>query len=141
VPAGKTVEHDVVEEQNTNWPKELLSAEDKELEEVAATAGVSPAVREALTRVVRDRKAASQTEQELAELRRRQTALKEEQDRLRLHLEKLPANSAPQKRALEKFDKADVQLDKVREQIEAKLEAARKQQQQLEGYARGLNLK
>jgi hypothetical protein len=140
VPAGKTIEQAVVEEQTGFTSKELLACNDGQLEALAGSAGVSKAVKEALTRVVADRRSIARVTGQLADLQKQRQEAMAEQDRLRLHVEKLPAGSAAQKRALARYDKLDAELDRLPEQIRDRQERAHKQQQQLESYVKGLKV-
>jgi hypothetical protein len=140
VPAGKTIEQAVVEEMTSSSSQDLLALDDEPLKQLILSPGLTKALKDALGKVVRDRRALGTVMQELVELRKHHQVLTAEQDKQRLHLEKLPANSAAQKRALEKFDKLDAKLDKLQEQIRDRLEAVKKQQQQLDSYAKGLNI-
>jgi hypothetical protein len=62
------------------------------------------------------------------------------QTRVRSNIEKLPTTSGAYKRALEKLDKQEAQIDKLQMQIEQKQEEEKKQTQEYEDYLAGLTV-
>jgi len=134
VPAGKSFVREVAEER-TRLEKTWLYGmnEDKYQLLVRATV-VSPKLREALKHTDERMNRLTDTKREQAQLQTQLLTVTQEQVRIRSSLDKIPANSALQKRYLEKLDKQETQIEKLQAQIEEKQEAAKKQQKELEQY-------
>ncbi|HKB37946.1 MAG TPA: hypothetical protein VKD72_15980, partial [Gemmataceae bacterium] len=140
VPAGKTVEHKVVEEQNRLTRMALSTADDRVVTLFAGSRVTAPKVKDALQKAIELRAKLATTKRDLAQLEKQLKSITDEQPRLRSNIEKLPTTSGAYKRALEKLDKQEAQIDKLQVQIEQKQEEEKKQLQEYEDYLAGLTV-
>src|SRR5262249_23168339 len=140
VPAGKTVEHKVVEEQMRQTRLALSTADDRGVRPFASSNVTAPKVKDALQKAVELRNTLSATKRDLAQVEKQLKAITDEQPRLRANIEKLPPTSAAHKRALEKLDKQETQIEKLQMQIEQKQEEEKKQTQAYEDSLAGLTV-
>src|SRR5262249_57895768 len=130
VPAGKTVTHSVTEETGTVKNHELAKVADSELVTWMNATGVKPAVRDALARVLTQKRRLGALHQEVKDLEGRVQTRLLEQERLRVQAEQLPAASAARKAMLEQADQAEQQLAKQRTQLREQLAAELKSRQE-----------
>jgi hypothetical protein len=141
VPAGKTVEQQVVETSASSTSIELAKITDGQLDQLIARPRVSKPVHDALAKFRDQRRSLARLRLELAELQRQRQTLLSDQDRARLNLEKLPAGSAPQKKALERFEQTETQLEKLTEQLRDKTASEKKLQEEHEGHVKDLTVR
>jgi hypothetical protein len=140
VPAGKTVEQQVVEEQMRRTQLALATTDDRVVRVFLASRVTAPKVKEALQKAVELRNKQAATKRELAHLEKQLKGINDDQVRLRANIEKLPNTSAAHKRSLEKLDKQETQIEKLQEQIQKKQEEEKQQQQEYEDYLTGLTV-
>jgi hypothetical protein len=140
IPAGKSLVRDVIEER-TRLEKTWLYGMNEDRYKLLVRATVaSPKLREALRQTEERTTRLTDTRGELARLQTQLQAVTQEQNRIRTSLDKVPANSALQKRYLEKLDKQETQIEKLQTQIEEKQETAKKQQKEVEEFIAGLSV-
>ena len=140
VPAGKSVEQQVVEEQMRRTQLALATTDDRVVRVFLASRVTAPKVKESLQKAVDLRNQEAATKRELAHLEKQLKAINDDQVRLRANIEKLPPTSAAYKRSLEKIDRQEPQIEKLQEQIQKKQEEEKKQRQDYEDYLAGLTV-
>jgi hypothetical protein len=130
VPAGKTVVHEVVEEQSLMENLAISDAEETAVRLLINHEVASPRVREGLKKALELRSKLVATRAEEIALENRLKAFTEDQFRLRANLERMPKDSAAYKRYIDKFDKQETEVEKLQAQIaktQETLQAGRKE--------------
>jgi hypothetical protein len=140
VPAGKTVQQAVVEEQVRHKQVVLSSGEDGLVKVYLASPVVSPKVKEALRQAVALRDKVAAARRDLGHVEGQLKAITDDQKRLRENIERLPKESDAYKRYLRKFDTQETQIEKLQAQIQQKQEERRKRQAEYEDYLAGLTV-
>jgi hypothetical protein len=140
VPAGKSVTHEVVEEQSRVDQVALNSGDDRTVRVFLNSQVTSAPVKEALQKATALRLKLSDTQNEIAQLQGQLKAITEDQVRLRANFERLPPSSAAYKRYLEKFDTQETEIEKLQAQIKKLQETEKGQQKDYEGYLAALTV-
>src|SRR5262249_18697351 len=104
LPAGKSLTHEVVEEQARVDRVALNSNDDRAVRIFVSSQVTSPQAKEGLQKAMGLRARLSETQTELGQLQAQLKAITDDQVRLRANFERLPPTSAAYKRYLEKFD-------------------------------------
>ena len=134
VPAGKTVVHEVVEEQRLVEDLGIGSADETALRLLLTQDAAGPQVREGLKKALELRAKLAATHTESMALENRLKAFTEDQVRLRANLERMPKDSAAYKRYIEKFDKQETEVEKLQEQIARTQEILQARQKEFDDY-------
>jgi hypothetical protein len=140
VPAGKSLTHQVVEEQSRSDLIALTAKTGQELRIFLQSPVPSARVKEALEQAASLHGKLIDTQRQLTELQEQLKAISEDQARLRLNFERLPSTSAAYKRYLEKFDTQETDIEKLQKEIKKLQEAAKNQQKGYEEYLAGLTV-
>src|SRR5262249_52718653 len=122
VPAGKTVQQIVVEEQGRRKQLVLSSGEDGLVKVYLANPVVSPKVKEALRQALALRDKVAAARRDLGQVEGQLKVITDDQKRLRENIERLPKESDAYKRYLKKFDTQETQIEKLQAQIQQKQE-------------------
>jgi hypothetical protein len=134
VPAGKTVVHDVVEEQSRVEDLAISDADETAVRLLITNDVAGPRVREGLKKALELRSKLGATRAESTALENRLKAFTEDQVRLRANLERMPKDSAAYKRYIEKFDKQETEVEKLQAQIAKTQENLHAAQKEFEDY-------
>src|SRR5262249_29877302 len=134
VPAGKTVVHEVVEEQSRGEGLAISDADEKAVRLLIAQDAASPRVREGLKKALELRSKLAAARAESTALENRLKAFTEDQVRLRANLERMPKDSAAYKRYIEKFDKQETEVEKLQEQLAKAQENLQASQKDFDDY-------
>jgi hypothetical protein len=141
VPAGKAVQHSVSEEKVQTTPLQIDGIDIVQLRKLIAHPPVSKAVKEAIEDVIARRLKLETALREVGRLRGTLQELDAEQGRLRTNLDKLPKGSAAHKRALEKFDLVETQIEKHRAQLKERAATETKLRTENEAFVKGISAK
>ncbi len=140
VPAGKSVTHEVIEEQARVDHVALNSGDDRMVRVFLRSQVPSAAVKEALQKAAALRGKLSETQAELGQLQGQLKAITDDQVRLRANFERLPPTSDAYKRYLKKFDTQETEIEKLQDDIK-KLQVTEKGQlKEYEDYLAGLTV-
>jgi len=101
---------------------------------------VSPAVKEALQKVVSLRDRFNQTTAERSRREQRTNEISQEQARIRENMTRLSQTSDLYTRYVKKLDEQETELEKLRQEIETLKDTERKQQQELNAYLLNLDV-
>jgi hypothetical protein len=140
VPAGKSVTHEVVEEQSRVDQVALNSNDDRTVRVFLNSPVTSPQVKEALHKAAALRGKLSDTQHQLGQLQGQLKAITEDQVRLRANFERLPPTSAAYKRYLEKFDTQETEIEKLQADIKKLQETEKAQRKEYEDYLAALTV-
>ncbi len=140
LPAGKSLTHEVVEEQARVDRVALNTNDDRTVRVFINSQVTSAKAREALQKAMALRATLSETQTELGQLQGQLKAITEDQVRLRANFERLPPSSAAYKRYLEKFDTQETEIEKLQDQIKKLKETEKGQQKEYESYLAGLTV-
>src|SRR5262249_7247504 len=136
VPAGKSVKHEVVEEQSVSDLTSLSAADEKDtvVKLFLNSTVSSPKVKDALRKAVDLRHKLHGTQSERAAVEKQLKDITEEQGRLRANLDKVPPTSAVYKRYLEKFDTQETEIEKLQVQIKQLVAKEKEEKKEFEDY-------
>jgi hypothetical protein len=140
LPAGKSLTHEVVEEQSRVDRVALNTNDDRAVRVFINSQVTSAKTKEALQKAMGLRATLSETQTELGQLQGQLKAIAEDQTRLRANFERLPSTSAAYKRYLEKFDTQETEIEKLQEQIKKLQETEKGQKKEYESYLAGLTV-
>jgi hypothetical protein len=140
VPAGKSVTHEVVEEQSRVDQLALNSNDERTVRVFLNSSVTSAPVKEALTKASGLRMKLADTQNEIAQLQGQLKAITEDQVRLRANFERLPPTSAAYKRYLEKFDTQETEIEKLQGQVKKLQETEKGQRKEYEDYLAALTV-
>jgi hypothetical protein len=132
--SGASLVRDVVQEKSRQTSSLLLGLKEDRVGLLLRSTVVTAKLKEALQKGIELQNRLSTAQRELSQVQSQYQTVVQEQGRLRSNLDKVPANSALQKRYLDKLDKLETQLEKLQAQIEEKQEQTRSQQKELESY-------
>jgi hypothetical protein len=140
LPAGKTADLDVVEEQDVTQAVQLTNADDQQIRFFLQQPVLSKAVREALEKAADLHGKLSATQRDLEQVKRQLSQIEADQGRLRENLKATPATAAAYKRYLNKLDAQEAELEKLqaqRDQLQGQEHQAR---QNLDSFLMALNV-
>jgi chromosome segregation ATPase len=127
LPAGKTVELEVIEERTIEQEVVLTGADDQTVWRYVSGAAASPALKEALAKATELKSRWEATRREISQAESQLKAITDDQARLRANLERVPPTSEAYKRYLKKFDEQETEIEKLQDAIR-KLQATEQQQ-------------
>jgi hypothetical protein len=140
VPAGKTIVHEVVEEQ-TRVDQLAINANDENTTRIFLNSTVtSVKVKDALQKAIALQGKLNDTRTELAKVREKLKAVTEDQARVRANFDKLPRDSEPYKRYLKKIETLEDEIEKYQAEITKGDEAQKVQEKELMDYLVTLNV-
>jgi hypothetical protein len=132
VPAGKSVQWQVVEELSRLDQINLNAADDQTIRLFLKNPVATGEAQKALTDVLNQRMKLADTQRELAAVQQQLKDITEDQGRLRANLDKVPPTSAAYKRYLEKFDKQEPVIEKLQDEIKEMQNTVKTLQKELE---------
>ena len=141
VPAGKSMTHEVVEEQaraSTRW--RCSSNDDRAVRIFLNSQVTSAKVKEALEKAAGLRGKLSETQTELGQLQTQLKAITDDQVRLRANFERLPPTSEAYKRYLKKFDTQETEIEKLQDDIKKMQTTEKSQTREYEDYLAGMSV-
>jgi hypothetical protein len=138
-PAGKTVQRRVSEETVRTTSLPLSNTPAAHLKTVIGRSETSKAVKELLVEVLFRREKLDTIEKEADAARSELGERQGEQDRISANLTRLPQGSAAHKRALEKFDQLETQIEKLKAEHREKTAGAKKLRAEYLTYVSKLN--
>jgi hypothetical protein len=140
VPAGKTVNLDVVEERPVVQQVTLTNSDDQTVLRYLSGATASRALKDALAKAVDLKHKLEATRRDIAQAERQLKAILDDQARLRANLERVPPTSEAYKRYLKKFDDQEIEIEKLQDTIK-KLQATEfEQRKAYEDYLANLSV-
>ncbi len=140
VPAHETVELPVRFEMVTTQSVELTNLNTDRIRFYIRARTISPAVREALQRVITLQEALNKATHEVRQTKTRLDEQVDQQARIRQNLKTLPQNSDVYRRQLEKFDRIETQIEKLQAQLAEAREAQAQTRKRLEHYLTTLSV-
>jgi hypothetical protein len=140
VPSGQFRRHEVVEEHDSLKMFALLNKDEKEIELLLAGGPISPQVKDALQKAATLRKNLNDAFRELTRIQEELRVVQEDQNRLRQDLKAVPADSAIQRRYLEKLEKQESQIEKLQDQAKNQKQLYENQGKEYQDYLAGLNV-
>jgi hypothetical protein len=139
VAAGKTVQHEIIEEKEENGKRAVAEiadiVDDPGVRYIVSQSATSEKVKEALAQATALKTKLSAAQQESAQKERRLKEISDDQARLRANLKEVPPASEAYKRYVKKFDAQESEIEQLQEAIKKLQEHERKQR---EGYAKFL---
>jgi hypothetical protein len=138
VAAGKTLRRTVTEEKVSTSIGEIEKSDTPYLREIMKAPAMSKKVREALEKVIERRGKLESANRAAAEVSAVVRDGRAEQTRLRDNLARLPQGSAAHKRSLEKFDRLEVQLEKVQAEQDEKRAVAERLRKEYQTFLSAL---
>jgi len=140
VPAGKTVNFDVVEERLVDQKVVLTDADDQTVLRYLSGTAITADVKAALEKA-RDLKAKLHaTLREKARTERQLKVIVDDQARLRANLERVPAGTEAYQRYLKKFDEQEVEIEKLQDAIKRLVTAEFEQRQAYDDFLANLSV-
>ncbi len=140
VPAGKSLTHEVVEEQARVDQVALRSNDDRAVRIFLNSQVTSAKVKDALEKASGLRGKLSDTQNELGQLRTQLKAITDDQVRLRANFERLPPSSEAYKRYLKKFDTQETEIEKLQDDIKKLQTTEKSQMKDYEDFLAGMNV-
>jgi hypothetical protein len=137
---GKPVTFEVEEEHPTSQTIALNSLDDNAMGLYIKAAVVSPAVKEALTEVVKRKALIQQMANQRQELERQVQVVDQEQNRIRGNMAQLGKDSELFRRYEVKFTKQEDEVERLREKITATIAEEQKLRKEFEAFLINLNL-
>lgn len=134
VPAGKTVEQKITEEQMRVTQFALNFKDDQKVRVLLASTVTPEKVKKALEKATEYRNKQASLSKELAQVEKQLRSITEDQTRMRANLDKVPPSSAAYKRYLEKFDKQETEIEKLQKTITAHQEALKELEIEYEDF-------
>jgi hypothetical protein len=119
----------------------LLNKESKEIDLLLAGASVNPQIKEALLKAETLRMRLSDASRNLFLFQERLRAIQEDQSRINMNLKVVAANSAVQRRYLEKLENQESQIEKLQDEIRNQKQLQEKHAKEYEDYLAGLNVR
>jgi hypothetical protein len=138
--AGKSLTHQVVEEQVRVDTLAINASDDKAIRVFLNSNVTSPKVKTALQQAMSLRSKLTETQRELAQTDKQLKAITDDQARLRANMREVPQTSAAYKRYLEKFDTQETEIERLQALIKKQQEAEKGQQKEYEDYLANLNV-
>jgi len=140
VPAGKSLTHEVVEEQARVDQVALNSNADHMVRVFLNSQVTSAKVKDALEKAAALRGKLSGTQSELGQLQTQLKTITDDQVRLRANFERLPPTSDAYKRYLKKFDTQETEIEKLQEDIKKLHVTEKGQLKEYEDYLAALTV-
>jgi hypothetical protein len=140
VPAGKSLTHEVVEEQSRVDQLALNANADHTVRVFLRSAVPSARVKEALEKATGLRGKLSETQAQLGQLQGQLKGITDDQVRLRSNFERLPPTSDAYKRYLKKFDTQETEIEKLQDDIKRLQTTEKGQLKEYEDYIAGLTV-
>jgi hypothetical protein len=140
VPAGKSLTHEVVEEQSRVDQLALRSNDDRAVRIFLNSQVTSAKVKESLEKAAGLRGKLSETQAELGQLQTQLKAITDDQVRLRANFERLPPTSEAYKRYLKKFDTQETEIEKLQEDTKKLQSTEKNQMKEYEDYLASLTV-
>ncbi len=137
---GETASREIVEERYRFDDTLLQSLGERGMHYFIDNKAASPAVKDALRKVLALRQKLAETQKHRSECEQQLKGIADEQARLRANLEKLPATSAAYKRYLEKFDAQETEIEKLQGQIKHDQASERQRQQEYDQFLANLTV-
>jgi hypothetical protein len=140
VPAGKTVNLEVVEERPVVHEVTLFDSDDQTVLRYVSSTVASGALKRAVTEAMRLKGQLVATRREIAQAERELAAITADQARLRANMERVPPTSEAYKRYLKKFDEQETEIEKLQAAIKALRATEHRQRKAYEDYLANLNV-
>ena len=140
VPAGKSLTHEVVEEQSRLDQLALNSNDNRTVRIFLNSQVTSAKVKESLQKAAGLRGKLSETQSALGQLQTQLKAITDDQVRLRANFERLPPTSEAYKRYLKKFDTQETEIEKLQDEIKSLQTTEKGQLKEYEDYLAGLTV-
>ena len=140
VPAKETVSQKVVLERLADQSVMLMSVGLDDIRIYLRARVISPAVKDALEKVIALRTELDDLTRRRGDLERQVNEAVQEQGRVRENLKTLQQNTDPYQRQLKKFDELETQIGDVRKQIETARQQEEQKRQALNAYLLSLNI-
>jgi hypothetical protein len=141
VPAGGSLRETVTEERTDRTAESLTWMKDERVRETMHLPQAGKEMRQALARVLDYRARQAKLAEETAGIHSATDAALKEQQRLRTNLGKLPEGSAAYKRHLEKFDREETEVERLRKQAGDKHDAEQKLQKEYAAFLASLTVR
>jgi hypothetical protein len=140
VPAGQSLTRSVTQEKTWGGGTSLMAMDDATVGGLLRSSAASPKLREALRQLIDYKARLAAMQRELDDLGLQYRAVTADQGRVRSSLEKVPANTALQKRYLEKLDQQETQIEKLQGRIDETNAREKKERKELEQYVEKLTV-
>jgi hypothetical protein len=140
VPAGKEAKQVVSEERDLRTQVHLTNLDDPSMKVFLTSTVPSPAVKAALQKAGELKWQLARTQQEIQNVQRELSAIKQDQPRLRQNLEKIPGTDPLAKRILEKLNTQETEIEKYEAQLKQLQAQADQQRKDYEAYLAGLTV-
>jgi hypothetical protein len=140
LPAGKTGDLEVVEEQDVTQTVQLTNSDEQQIRFFLNQQVLSKAVREALEKAIGLRGQLAGTQRDLEQTNRQIAQITADQGRLRENLKATPATANAYKRYLEKLDTQEVELEKLQAQRDQLQVQEHQSRTAFESYLMALNV-
>ena len=134
VAPGKTESKTITEERTLGEQVRITNFNDNQLQFFISQTVVSQKVKDGLKQAMALRFALQKAQQEVSELERQLKVITDDQARLRANLREMPSTAAAYKRYLEKFDKQEVEIEKLQGDIEKQRKVVFNQNKEFEDY-------
>ena len=141
VAPGKTETKTISEEQTIGEQVRISNFGDNQLQFFISQPIVSDKVKDGLKEAMTMRFAMLKSQRDVSELERQLKIITDDQERLRKNLREVPSTSAAYKRYLEKFDKQEVEIEKLQADIEKQKKVVFAQNKEFEDYLNHFNAK
>jgi hypothetical protein len=140
VPAGQSLTRTITQEKTWGGNTSLMGMDDATIGQLLRSSVASPKLREALRQIIEYKTRLGDTQRELGDLRSQYQTVTEDQSRVRSSLDKVPANTALQKRYLEKLDQQETQIEKLQARIGEMTAKEKTQRKEMEQYVEKLTV-
>ena len=134
VAPGKTESKTITEERTLGEQVRITNLDDNRIQFFLNQTIVSQKVKDGLKQAMALRLAAHKAQNDVNELERQLKVITDDQARLRANLKEMPSTAAAYKRYLEKFDKQEVEIEKLQGDIEKQRKVVFNQNKEFEDY-------
>jgi hypothetical protein len=140
IPANSFQQLQVTEEHDTLNMIALLTPDEKEIDLLFAGNSLHPALKEAVQKTRALRQRLNDLSGDITRIQEELRVIQEDQNRIRLDLKSVPADSAVQRRYLEKLEKQESQIEKLQDELKTHKTTQAKQTKEYQDYLAGLNV-
>jgi hypothetical protein len=140
VPASKTTEFVVSEEQDFGSSVTITNSDDHSMGIFIREPVTSPAVKKALEEAMSLKGKLSATQREIQQRERELNVITQDQDRLRRNLKEMPPEAVAYKRYLKKFDDQETEIERLQKLIKELHEGEFAQRRDYEKFLANLNV-
>jgi len=140
VSSGQFQRLEVAEDHDSVKMVGLLNKDDSEIEILLAGGAIPSQIKNAIEKASALRKRQAESFRELTRFQEELRVIQEDQNRLRQDLKAVPADSALQRRYLEKLEKQETQIEKLQDEIRNQKQLYQKQIKEYEDYLAELNV-